>query len=121
MRNVGGITMRYTAIILIALMLLAASACKTGQRVNARAPGTATASVEVPLPAFTPFDGTPDAQAAYLQCYRDGYCIGFPGFGGPPWLRIGERSDPTDPRTRGWRDSALAARLDAAKKLRKEE
>ena len=117
----GRNTMRYTTILLSTLMLLAVPACKTTQRVNSRGPVTDTASVEVPLPASTPFDGIPDARPAYLQCYRDGYCMGFPGFASPPWMRVGERYDPTDPRTRGWRDGALAARLDAAKKLRKEE
>lgn len=113
--------MRFTTILLSTLMLLAVSACKTTQRVNSREPVTDTASVEVPLPASTPFDGISDARASYLQGYREGYSNGFPGFAFTPWMRVGERHDPTDPRTRGWRDGALAARLSAAVKLRKEE
>ena len=113
--------MRYTALLLSTLILLAASACKTGQRVNSRGPVTDTASFEVPLPASTPFDDIPDARAAYLQWYREGYRMGFPGFASPPWGRVGERLDLTDPRTRGWLDGALSARLGAAVKLGKEE
>jgi hypothetical protein len=111
--------MRYTTIVLGTLMLLAVSACKTTQRVNSREP--VTASVEVPPPASTPFDGIADARAAYLQNYREGYSTGFPGFAAPPWMRVGEAYDLTDPRMRGWRDGVWAARLDAAAKLRKEE
>ena len=113
--------MRYTTIFLSTSMLLAVSACKTTQRVNSRDPVTDTASGEVPLPASTPFDGIPDARTAYVQGYREGYSSGFPGFASPSWMRVGERYDPTDPRTRGWRDGALAARLSEALKLRKEE
>jgi hypothetical protein len=75
--------------------------------------------VEVPLPANTPFDHIPDARDAYLEGYREGYAR-FP-FNAPPWVHVGERYDPTDPKTRGFRDGALEARLDAGKKLRKEE
>ena len=114
--------MRYTTILLVILMLLVASACKTTQRVTSREAVTDTVSVEVPPPANTPFDGISDAlRAVYLEGYREGYSRGFPGITSPHWMRVGEIYDPTDPRTRGWRDGALAARLDTAKKLRKEE
>src|SRR5262245_54262383 len=113
--------MRYTTILLSTWMLFAVSACRTAPRVNAREPVTDPASAEVPSPASTPFDGIADARAAYLQGYREGYSSGFPGFASPPWMSVGERHDLTDPRTRGWRDGALAARLNAAARLRKEE
>jgi hypothetical protein len=116
----GRIAIRYTAILLSTLVLLAASACKTGQHANSRRTVTDTGSGEVPLPASTPFDGTSQARAAYLQGYREGYCSGFPGFVAPPWVRVGI-FDTTEPRTRGWTDGACAARLDAAMRIRKEQ
>ena len=102
-------------------MLLAVPACKTTQCVNSRERATDTTSVEAPSSAVTPFDGISDARTAYLQGYEKGYSSGFPGFASPPWMGVGERYDATDPRTLGWRDGVIAARLSAAEKLRKEE
>jgi hypothetical protein len=117
--------MRYTSILLVTLMLLVVPACETTPRITSGEAVTDTVSVEIQPPANTPFDGISDAlRAVYLQGYREGYSRGFPGFA-PSWMRVGGRYDPTDPwtqaRTQGWRDGALAARLDAGKKLRKEE
>jgi len=113
--RLGGITMRYTAILLGTLMLFAASACKTGQRVNSRGPVMDTTFVEVPLPASTPFDYFADARDSYFEGYREGYRSGMPAFLNP-YARVGV----ADPRSAGWHDGAFAARLPEAMRIKKE-
>src|SRR5262245_24130968 len=109
--------MRYITVLLGTLILLAVSGCKTTQRVDSGAPVAASASAEAPLPAFSPFDDIADDRVVYSQSYREGYRSGFPGFAAPPWAQVGVRYHTSDPRTRGWRDGALAARLAASAKL----
>src|SRR2546427_179176 len=113
--------MRYTTVFLNALIWLVTSACKNPETANPPKPLANSASARVPLPLSTPFYGIPGERAAYLSGYVEGYRDGFAGFHGPPWKWVGERYDLTEPRTRGWVDGSLAARLDAAMKLRKEE
>ena len=40
----------------------------------------AARNADVPLPSITPFDATPEARAAYLEAYRDGYRSGLVSF-----------------------------------------
>ena len=106
--------MRYVAIALSTLMLLGGLACKTADRLSSHGLVTETTSDGVPLPLFTPWDSIPNARAAYLRGYRDGYR----GLGGPGRAaRVGEMCDLTDPWTEGWQDGALSARVHALQKL----
>ena len=105
------------AALLCTLMLLAASACKTGQRVNSRGPVMDSTFVEVPLPASTPFDGMADARAEYLKAYREGYSSGMLM---SPYGRVGVADAAEQPLVRGWHDGAFAARLAEAMRMKKE-
>jgi len=114
--------MRYTAILLSALLSLSLSACKTARQTDSSEPMDTTTSVAVPLPVVTPFDAIPGARRAYLDAYQLSYGSGPHTFALPPvWAgRVGELYDPKDPRVRGWRDGKWAARIEASKLLNPE-
>jgi hypothetical protein len=107
--------MRYTAFLVGVLMLLAAAACKTGQRGQPRGPVMDTTVSEVTLPASTPFDYFADKRDAYLEGYREGYHSGMSA-----WLNPYARVGVADPRSVGWHDGAFAARFVEVMRIKKE-
>jgi hypothetical protein len=104
--------MRYSALLLGTLMLLATSACKTGQRAHSRAPVAETAAVESHLPASTPYDDIGHGRSEYLEGYQEGYRNGIQGALNP-YARVGG----VTPRSRGWHDGAFAARISRAMRM----
>jgi hypothetical protein len=114
--GLSGNTMRYPTILLCTLMLLAVSACRTGQHTRPQAPVLEANTVDVPLPASTPFDNIGNGRAEYLESYREGYLNGVQGAMNP-YARVGFVVGPQD---RGWRDGAFAARISRAMRMTKD-
>ena len=99
--------MRIYAVIFSLPLLLLLGACQSLKRAN---PGEATPclaailSAEVPLPATTPFDSQPEARAAYLEAYCDGYHSGLASLN--LLIRKPEMKDQV--RSPGWRAGVAA-------------
>src|SRR6185369_12824691 len=70
--------MRSFATILICLAVLTLAGCKSQSQtgVDLSQKLAAARGAEVPLPATTPFDSSPNERAAYLEAYCDGYRSG---------------------------------------------
>jgi hypothetical protein len=75
-------------------------------RADSAARVAAGRAAQVPLPTTTPFDATPEARAAYLESYRDGYRSALTGveFGWPE----DARAPYCDVRRNGWQDGHIA-------------
>ena len=103
--------MRHFITILSFAAAVALAACRAAQQASACDPAERLAAAriaEVPLPAATPFDETPDARAAYLESYRDGYRSGLVSFNvlfGQPEPSVSYYAA----RTNGWHTGASAA------------
>ena len=75
--------MRYFITLLSIAAVVTLTACSSTKQTGAHDPVEQLAAAriaEVPLPVATPFDATPDARAAYLESYRDGYRSGLVSF-----------------------------------------
>ena len=104
--------MRYLAILLSTLMLLAVSACRTGQLARSQAPAAEMTTVDVPFPASTPFDDIGHGRAEYLKGFQEGYLNGVQGSMNP-YARVGF----VTPQARGWHDGAFASRISRAMRV----
>jgi hypothetical protein len=84
-------------------------ACQSDRPANVYAApvdGLAVArSAQVPTPATTPFDATPQQRTEYVNAYQDGYRSGLTGMS----ILFRKPSDTVQTaRVRGWRDGADA-------------
>ena len=102
--------MRYFITILSFAAAVTLTACRSTKPTSAYDPGAQLAAArvaDVPLPTATPFDATPDARAAYLESYRDGYRSGLVSFN----VLFGQPAESASfyaARTNGWRTGASA-------------
>jgi hypothetical protein len=102
--------MRYFITILSFAAAVTLTACRSTQQSSAYDPAEQLAAAriaDVPLPAATPFDAMPDARAAYLDSYRDGYRSGLVSFN----VLIGQPNASASyyaARTNGWHAGASA-------------
>jgi hypothetical protein len=99
--------MRVCITILSLAVLMGLSACRSQQQAGGYDPMRELRSAqqaEVPLPATTPFDSSPETRAAFLESYRYGYRSGLVS------LNVQfQKPDESDPvRTLGWREGATA-------------
>lgn len=100
--------MRYLITILSFAVAVTLTACQSAKQRTAYDPDTqlaAARSADVPVPATTPFDATPEARAAYLESYCDGYRTGLVSFNilfGKPAASASHYAA----RTNGWHTGA---------------
>jgi hypothetical protein len=99
---------RGSIVIAAFLTLVLLPACQSDRPANIYTPGnslTVARDATVPVPATTPFDGTPQLRAEYVAGYQDGYRSGLTGMN----ILFRKPSDTGQtPRARGWREGADA-------------
>lgn len=97
-------------IAILSLSAVVLTACRSTKPASASGPDeklAAAMTATVPLPATTPFDAMPEARAAYLESYCDGYRSGLVSFNvlfGQPVVSMNYYTA----RTNGWHTGASA-------------